>query len=595
MEESPPASEAPPVGLAIIHGALGLLLLGIGFFFPTHWGLQHPAVVKQAAANLPENLVNFGKGTAAPADNKGKANPHAARMVWMAASRLDQQQSDTDDLKQKLKPKRSQAIHSFLNPSYRETVRLALGDPSEEVRDILNTRKLKELQNHEPAILLTSWLHHNHMLGQMAEELVDLSRSKNLLGLKQFYLSIGILADLMDEYQLMQITDLMPDIETLTRLSHIAMVQTMLPPFHSINNGGKPEKGENEPVIAPAELKGHPLAPYFNQIDGPSEEQKKKGQTKGDEKITLAEWVEYGHLPLKITDFPMTYSATIWAGTPVGAKQVVDYLMKHGKAGDHDLHQAMKHGKGALMHLVENGERISPRGNSDTTLSAMASFSLKYPKLAGTIRLVLMILGGALLLRLFTLLKPITLPTDRQVILHRWQRRASACALLILLIIAGEPILLQSAASSEYEVAVKLPIANNNPNTENNPMLAQAASNYSDQIANGIMIALFLFIQIGVYLKCRSTIDDISSGSTSPEQKLRLLENEDNLFDLGLYIGIGGTALGLGMIMVGWLTTPFAAYASNIMGIICVALVKIKHLRNTRQELLEEVNQTASR
>jgi len=193
------------------------------------------------------------------------------------------------------------------------------------------------------------------------------------------------------------------------------------------------------------------------------------------------------------------------------------------------------------------------------------------------------------------LLKPITLSTDRQVILYRWQRRASACALLILLIIAGEPILLQSAVSSEYEVAVKLRLPDNNPNTENNPMLALAASNTSDTWWNIAMVAFFAVVQFCVYCKCKSTIDEISSSPTSPEQKLRLLENEDNLFDLGLYIGIGGTALGLGMIMVGWLTTPSAAYASNIMGIICVALVKIKHLRNTRQELLEEANQAASR
>ncbi len=592
MEESPPTSETPPAGLAVIHGALGLILLGIGFFFPIHWGLQHPAVVKQAAATAPENLVDFGKSTAAPADNKGKANPQAARMIWLAASRLKQPQ--TDELKERLMPERTQAISEFLDPNYREKVRSSLSPRglSEEVHDILNTRKLKELQNHEPAIVLTSWLHHNHMLGPMAKELVAMSRSKNLPGLKQFYLSIGILADLMDEFQLMQVTALMLDVETLTRLSHIAMVQTMLPPFDSIGNNSDPLPPGNdgqknfEQVIESDELKTDlpPLQEYFADID-----------TDGNKKINLPEWVNYGHRPLKITDFPLTYSATIWAGTPAGAKQVVDYLMKHGMDGDRDLHQAMKHGKGALLHLVESGERISPRGNSDTTLSAMASFSLKHPKLAGTIRLLLMILGGALLLRLFTLLKPITLSTDRQVILYRWQRRASACALLILLIIAGEPILLQSAVSSEYEVAVKLRLPDNNPNTENNPMLALAASNTSDTWWNIAMIAFFAVVQFCVYCKCKSTIDEISSSPTSPEQKLRLLENEDNLFDLGLYIGIGGTALGLGMIMVGWLTTPSAAYASNIMGIICVALVKIKHLRNTRQELLEEANQAASR
>ena len=126
-------------------------------------------------------------------------------------------------------------------------------------------------------------------------------------------------------------------------------------------------------------------------------------------------------------------------------------------------------------------------------------------------------------------------------------------------------------------------------------MLAQAAQTNSDLLANGIMIAFFAIIQVLVYLKCTSKMDDILLSQTSAEQKLRLLENEDNLFDLGLYIGIGGTALGLGLIMVGWLTTPYAAYASNIMGIVCVAYVKIVNLRSRRQELLEEANQAASK
>jgi hypothetical protein len=98
-----------------------------------------------------------------------------------------------------------------------------------------------------------------------------------------------------------------------------------------------------------------------------------------------------------------------------------------------------------------------------------------------------------------------------------------------------------------------------------------------------------------VYLTCLNKINEIRNGKDSPQQKLRLLENEDNLFDLGLYIGIAGTALGLGLIMLGVFTKPYAAYVSNIMGIACVATVKIIHLRNTRQQLLEEANKAPSR
>ncbi|SVD75053.1 uncharacterized protein METZ01_LOCUS427907, partial [marine metagenome] len=267
----------------------------------------------------------------------------------------------------------------------------------------------------------------------------------------------------------------------------------------------------------------------------------------------------------------------------------------HGRAGDRDLHQAMKHGKGSLVHLVQSTERISPRGNSDTALGAMVTFSLKHPKLAGAIRLLLMILGGILTLRMFTLFSPITLANPQNVTLYRWRRRATAFVLLIMMVIAGEPILFQSAASSEYDVAVKLTIPDPEHNPKVEPMLAAAANNSTDIISNIVMIALFLGIQIVVYLTCLNKISEIRDGTDSPQQKLRLLENEDNLFDLGLYIGIAGTALGLGLIILGVFTKPYAAYVSNIMGIACVALVKIKHLRNARQQLLEEANKAPSR
>ena len=125
-------------------------------------------------------------------------------------------------------------------------------------------------------------------------------------------------------------------------------------------------------------------------------------------------------------------------------------------------------------------------------------------------------------------------------------------------------------------------------------MIAAAANTTSDYAWNIGMIVVFLFIQIWVYLVCRNKIDEICNSNDSPEQKLRLLENEDNLFDLGLYIGIAGTALGLGLIMIGAFTKPYGAYVSNIMGIACVAMVKIRYLRDRRQQLLDEANKAPS-
>ena len=54
-----------------------------------------------------------------------------------------------------------------------------------------------------------------------------------------------------------------------------------------------------------------------------------------------------------------------------------------------------------------------------------------------------------------------------------------------------------------------------------------------------IFILIFAAIQVFVYLLCVSKINDIKNGDSDP--RLKLLENEDNLFDMNLYIGIAGT------------------------------------------------------
>ena len=80
------------------------------------------------------------------------------------------------------------------------------------------------------------------------------------------------------------------------------------------------------------------------------------------------------------------------------------------------------------------------------------------------------------------------------------------------------------------------------------------------------------------------------AGPGDSRLKLQLLENEDNLFDMGLYIGIAGTALTLAakLLMETDAINLSAAYASNIFGILCVALVKIKHLRPSRESLIRD-------
>ena len=102
-----------------------------------------------------------------------------------------------------------------------------------------------------------------------------------------------------------------------------------------------------------------------------------------------------------------------------------------------------------------------------------------------------------------------------------------------------------------------------------------------------ISIGVFALLQVVTYLVCLMKIGEIERQDISPQLKLRLMENEENLFDSGLYIGMMGTATALVLQVVGVIPANLlAAYSSNLFGIVCVALVKIRHVRGYKRQLI---------
>ncbi|MBI2496932.1 MAG: hypothetical protein HYV75_03045, partial [Opitutae bacterium] len=100
--------------------------------------------------------------------------------------------------------------------------------------------------------------------------------------------------------------------------------------------------------------------------------------------------------------------------------------------------------------------------------------------------------------------------------------------------------------------------------------------------------------QIGMYLICLVKISEVARSAVPSPTKLRLMENEENLFDGGLYIGIAGTATALVLQVLGIIDANLlAAYSSNLFGIVCVALVKIRHVRPYKRQLILEIQQAA--
>jgi hypothetical protein len=106
-----------------------------------------------------------------------------------------------------------------------------------------------------------------------------------------------------------------------------------------------------------------------------------------------------------------------------------------------------------------------------------------------------------------------------------------------------------------------------------------------------LVLTLFFIIQLVIYSFGLIKLREISKQAIPADLKIKLLENEENLFDFGLYVGLGGTVLSLILVAVGIVEASLmAAYASTLFGILFTALLKILHLRPYRRELIMQAS-----
>jgi len=165
-----------------------------------------------------------------------------------------------------------------------------------------------------------------------------------------------------------------------------------------------------------------------------------------------------------------------------------------------------------------------------------------------------------------------------------------AIILTFIFFVFSEPFLLKAAPVSDYTIKFTIPVIGAvaapaaDPSTTANHM----------ETSTILSITIFAAIQLGMYFICLMKIADVERQAVPANAKLRLMENEENLFDGGLYIGIAGTATALVLQVLGVIDANLlAAYSSNLFGIVCVALVKIRHVRPYKRKLIIESLQVA--
>lgn len=298
---------------------------------------------------------------------------------------------------------------------------------------------------------------------------------------------------------------------------------------------------------------------------------------------SLATVGQFAHLARVAPEhLPVLYTAALFTKSADG---VAKYLITYGQPGVQHLQQALAFGEGAVRQLVQRQVPVTAGGAAEFELGA--GFALRHPELA------LLVKYGAFLGGMFLLLRSLDLrlflPVE-QALRGGFPRMGSglvAAILTFIFFVFSEPFLLKAAPLSDYRMKVSIPVIS----ATAAPAAATASTTTPTMdISTILSITAFAALQLGMYVICLLKISEISRQPVPSATKLRLMENEENLFDGGLYIGIAGTATALVLQVLGLIEANLlAAYSSNLFGIVCVALVKIRHVRPYKRQLILEM------
>ncbi|MGB0585181.1 MAG: hypothetical protein ACPGQC_00330 [Limisphaerales bacterium] len=621
----------------IVHGVLAAILLVGGWLFPVQYKTLHPRVLTEAGkvsgdSAKSELPITIGELHSAYHTNSLTGASEVASLLEMAKSQLEDNYNP-DKAPQNQLTSGANAIDYTINPQTRAESQRQLLSSGTVSRGLLNLKA--STPDYEAQITLLAFLESRRKLhSELRAELLHLQTTKQTNQLEQVMHSVTTLGLRLGFYQLAELTERVSSARTFMQLAKIAKLQTIVYPFDTFSTAdgliSRDELGGTALVstnhfyriagsdqrIDPEEWKtidfekleivdkefahydhlgdfltvdhlqnksplGRPI--LFNQYSD--------ADGKMDGKISRDEWREIGFIPLQYTEFPAVYAAILWSDDP---DRVVQYLMTYGRPGDDWLQAALSNGHGALTELLDKQLPLSPWNTPAP--GAIAQFAFKRPVLALTVKYVLMALGCFVLMRAWNSYSILTAPDHETLHSYRLRRRALTAALCLTLIIISEPVFFQPVHSSEYQVAVNVPeLGELNPEPSDTNESNTKTDMETNIILSAVIFVLFGAIQVFVFQTCVNKIREIRRGEGDPNLKLRLLENEDNLFDMGLYIGIAGTALTLAVmiLMPAWNISISVAYASNIFGILCVALVKITHVRPARESLLIEAQEQA--
>jgi hypothetical protein len=341
-----------------------------------------------------------------------------------------------------------------------------------------------------------------------------------------------------------------------------------------------------------------------------------QGQTEGLEEFYLdllslsrrLNWVQLAHLFRAVEDqqtvnrlakiiranepqLPILYGAIHLNGS---AEKVTGYLLEFGESGFDDLAWSLEHGSGAVSELLRRHQRVYHPGlrekmenPSGGLFAFLLNLSINAPFLAFLFKCWLFLAAGFFVARSISLAAAPLSPFEERLQDKRfsWSRQGLfAAGFLLFALLFAEPYLAEDTQQMEFPLRLELPVGGA-------AALAQLTSNLQpvmDQITL-VSLIFFLLIQGIIYAVCLLRLAEIRRQPVTADLKLQLLDNEENMFDAGLYCGLGGTVVALVLLTMGVIKPSLmAAYSSTLFGIVFVGILKILHLRPFRRKLILE-------
>ena len=290
--------------------------------------------------------------------------------------------------------------------------------------------------------------------------------------------------------------------------------------------------------------------------------------------------------------------ATVFSGVwfAESGSQVAAYLRRFGESGPDDLQIAVGFGQGSVRYLVSRQvpvyvssfrESLRSLGLIQPVANALTGMTFRLPMIGLLTKYLLFLFGSFFVFRLIYILKPG--PDSMEAALEVegigfLRQQIMALLALIFLIAFGEPFLAQDSKKMENPINWRFPVVESGV-TENIETIMDTKITQITILA----LVVFFLIQVSIYALCLVKLKEIKKQDAKSRLKLKLLDNEDNMFDAGLYVGLGGTVLSLVMLALNMVNPGLmSAYASTLFGIIFVSVLKIFHVRPYRRKLIVE-------